>query len=100
MLFLPPRSVAHRIPGRRDPFFRDVTHVLPGAPAALVHMTSPRVIELPRRLEPVGRDTFLGAPANDTPHTVAYVGNVVALRPRDALGLRAPSGRPTPPAAA
>ena len=25
------------------------------------HMTSPRVTELPRRLEPVGRDTFLGA---------------------------------------
>lgn len=63
-------------------------------------MTSPRVIELPRRLEPVGRDTFLGGPAVDAPHRVAYVGNVVALRPRDALGLRRPGGQPTPPAAA
>ncbi len=63
-------------------------------------MTSPRVIELPRKLEPVGRDTFLGGREIDVPRSVAYVGNVVALRPRDALGLRRPSQQPMPPAAA
>lgn len=63
-------------------------------------MTSPRVIELPRSLEPVGRDTFLGGAESDASRSVAYVGNVVALRPRDALGLRRPTGQPTPPAAA
>jgi hypothetical protein len=61
-------------------------------------MTSPRVIELPRRLEPVGRDTFLG-PASGAVRPVSYVGNVVALRPRDARALR-PAGQPAPPAAA
>ena len=50
-------------------------------------MTSPRVIELPRRLEPVGRDTFLAEP----PRTQAQGDNVVALRP--------PPAEP-PPAAA
>jgi hypothetical protein len=63
-------------------------------------MTSPRVIELPRRLEPVGRDTFLGGPAVDAGRPVAYVKNVVALRPRDALGLHRPAAQPRPPAAA
>ncbi len=63
-------------------------------------MTSPRVIELPRRLEPVGADTFLAGRDIDVPGTVAYVGNVVALVPRDALGLRRPAAPPTPPAAA
>lgn len=48
-------------------------------------MTSPRVIELPRRLEPVSRDTFLGVPDHDVPRPVTYVGNVVPLRPRGAL---------------
>jgi hypothetical protein len=58
-------------------------------------MTSPRVIELPRRLEPVGRDTFLGAAEVEAFPPVSYVGNVVALRSRDAL-----AGQPAPPAAA
>jgi hypothetical protein len=77
-------------------------------------MTSPRVIELPRRLEPVGRDTFLGPTEADAPRddrgmgTVVVLrprddhrmGTVVALRPRDARGLRGRDRRPTPPAAA
>jgi hypothetical protein len=63
-------------------------------------MTSPRVIELPRRLEPVGRDTFLGAAETDAARPVSYVGNVVALRSRDGRGLRRPAGEPAPPAAA
>ena len=46
-------------------------------------MTSPRVIELPRRLEPVARDTFLGASEIGAPRAVSYLGNVVALRPRE-----------------
>jgi hypothetical protein len=56
-------------------------------------MTSPRVIELPRRLEPVACDTFLGAHA---PRAVSHVGNVVALRPRDAFGERRPPVPPPP----
>ena len=63
-------------------------------------MTSPRVTELPRRLEPAGRDTFLTAAEADASSSVAYVGNVVALRPRDALGRRRPGGEPVPPSAA
>jgi hypothetical protein len=64
-------------------------------------MTSPRVIELPRRLEPVARDTFLATVEVDAPRAVSHVGNVVALRPRAA---RSRNGRPPapwqPPAAA
>jgi hypothetical protein len=48
-------------------------------------MNSPRVIELPRRLEPVSRDPFLDRLAD-----------VVELRPRrDAESLRQPA--PPPP---
>jgi len=65
-------------------------------------MTSPRVTELPRRLEPVARDTFLGAVEVDAPRPVSHVGNVVALRPRAAR--RTSASRPPaprrPPAAA
>lgn len=57
-------------------------------------MTSPRVIELPRRLEPVSRDTFLAAADAGAPRPVAQLGNVVALHPRNA------PEQPTPPAAA
>jgi hypothetical protein len=46
-------------------------------------MTTPRVVELPRRLEPISRDTFLGAGEAEAPLAV-----VVALRPRGALGSR------------
>jgi hypothetical protein len=77
-------------------------------------MISPRVTELPRRLEPVGRDTFLGATEADAPRadrgmgTVVALhpradrrmGTVVALRPRDARGPRGRDRRPTPPTAA
>ena len=59
-------------------------------------MTSPRVIELPRRLEPVARDTFLGAVEAGAPRAVSYLGNVVALRPRDGRGAPVP---PRPAAA-
>jgi hypothetical protein len=41
-------------------------------------MTTPRVTELPRRLEPSSRDTFLG-PADEAPLAV-----VLQMRPRDA----------------
>lgn len=57
-------------------------------------MTSPRVIELPRRLEPVSRDTFLAVADAEAPRPVAHLGNVVSLRPRNA------PEQPTPPAAA
>jgi hypothetical protein len=63
-------------------------------------MTSPRVIELPRRLEPVARDTFLGGIDVDGARAVAHLATVVALRPRDALGLRRPPVAPQPPTAA
>jgi hypothetical protein len=63
-------------------------------------MTSPRVIELPRRLEPVARDTFLGAVETGAPRAVSYLGNVVALRPRDVRGLREAPAPPPRPAAA
>jgi hypothetical protein len=62
-------------------------------------MTSPRVIELPRRLEPVVRDTFLGAVEPDAPSAVSHLHNVVTLRPRNASGRQWPA-HPAPPAAA
>ena len=56
-------------------------------------MTTPRVTELPRRLEPICSDTFLGARADDArppaPRSLSAVresrppGNVLQLRPRD-----------------
>ena len=53
-------------------------------------MTTPRVTELPRRLEPVGPDTFLGAVVLEFPQPVARAGNVIALRPPDAIALQPP----------
>ncbi len=53
-------------------------------------MTTPRVTELPRRLEPSSRDTFLGA-REDAPIDRRPLATVVALRPRDPL---APRRRP------
>ena len=64
-------------------------------------MTSPRVIELPRRLEPVSPDTFLGV-VLAFPPPVRGAG-VVTQRPRAARGLDgrpAPAPAPPPPAAA
>ncbi len=63
-------------------------------------MTSPRVTELPRRLEPVSPDTFLGGDVLEfTPPTCRA--NVVALRPGDAgVPQRRPAPAPPPPAAA
>jgi len=61
-------------------------------------MTSPRVVELPRRLEPVSRDTFLSDA--DAPRHDAHVAPVISLRPRDARGLRRPTGEPVSPIAA
>ena len=58
-------------------------------------MTTPHVTELPRCLEAVGRDTFLGAPLLDVPPQAVAHG-VVALRPQDA----APRLRPPAPLAA
>ena len=58
--------------------------VSPGVFGVLVGMTSPRVIELPRRLEPVARDPFLDR--------VALLAEVVPLHPPDPE----PSG-PQPP---
>jgi hypothetical protein len=49
-------------------------------------MTTPRVVELPRRLEPISRDTFLATGEIDVPLAV-----VVTLRPRDARGMRRPT---------
>lgn len=83
-------------------------------------MTSPRVVELPRRLEPVGSDTFLAGCESQArlravarqdvdgglhrpsslPRPVSYVGNVVALRPRDGIGRRRPPTHPAAPTAA
>ena len=63
-------------------------------------MTSPRVIELPRRLEPVGRDTFNNAAEVAAARPVSCVSNVVALRLRDGRDMRRPAGGPEPPAAA
>lgn len=62
-------------------------------------MTSPRVIELPRRMEPVGRDTFLDV-VEVVPVDAAPPSNVVALRSRAVRpALRLPGG-PSPRAAA
>jgi hypothetical protein len=63
-------------------------------------MTSPRVIELPRRMEPVSPDTFLGGVVLEfTPPTRRS--NVVALHPGDtAVPPRHPAPSPLPPAAA
>lgn len=46
-------------------------------------MTTPRVIELPRRLEPVGRDTFLGGAAIEAP--TPQINNVITLAGRNAV---------------
>jgi hypothetical protein len=57
-------------------------------------MNSPRVIELPRRLEPVTRDTFLGG-------TEATLAEVIAFRSRERLAVAQPRPiAPAPPAAA
>jgi hypothetical protein len=52
-------------------------------------MKSPSVIELPRRLEPVTRDTFLGG-------TEAPLAKVIAFRSRERRAL--PQLRPVAPA--
>ncbi|HWC26927.1 MAG TPA: hypothetical protein VG474_10115 [Solirubrobacteraceae bacterium] len=57
-------------------------------------MTSPRVIELPRRLEPVERDTFLAAVRVGAGRAAGRAGKVVALRPRAAVDPRRPDSRP------
>jgi hypothetical protein len=61
-------------------------------------MTTPRVIEMPRRLEPISADTFLGGCASDVPPSAAPaappvcesrpLAAVVQLRPRDPLAAR------------
>lgn len=43
-------------------------------------MTTPRVVELPRRLEPTSADTFLGAERAEEPP----LAEVIVLRPRAA----------------
>lgn len=63
-------------------------------------MTTPRVIELPRRLEAVGRDTFLGVAEGSQQTTpVARIGNVVALRSRATVTQLHGTAPPLPPAA-
>lgn len=57
-------------------------------------MNSPRVIELPRRLEPVTRDTFLGG---GDAMTRAGLAQVIQFVPRDRRVQRRP--RPAAPAA-
>ena len=47
-------------------------------------MTTPHVTELPRRLEPIGTDTFLGGCESEARPLAA----VVQLRPRDPLAAR------------
>ena len=59
-------------------------------------MTTPRVTELPRRLEPVGRDTFLGAVVLEFPQPVARAGNVIALQPPDAIARIRPQSPQSP----
>lgn len=61
-------------------------------------MTTPRVVELPRRLEPTSADTFLGGCESD----VLPLAVVLPLRARDsAAGRRSPrprrGSRPTRP---
>ncbi len=53
-------------------------------------MTTPRVTELPRRLEPSSRDTFLGSSAADDHAPLAAV---VQLRPGAPLTARRSSKR-------
>jgi len=56
-------------------------------------MTTPRVIELPRRLEPTSTDTFLSGCEGDP----RPLGVVVPLRARDATGaVRSPHPRRGP----
>jgi hypothetical protein len=63
-------------------------------------MTSPRVIELPRRMEPVSPDTFLGGVVLEFAPP-ARRANVFALRPGDmGVAPRHPAPAPPPPAAA
>jgi len=57
-------------------------------------MTSPRVIELPRRMEPVSPDTFLGGVVVEFPPRPARSANVVGQRAGDAHARR---WRPAPP---
>jgi hypothetical protein len=69
--------------------------VPPGVPP---YMNSPRVTELPRRLEAVTRDTFLGA--SDT-RPRPRGAEVIAFRARGRRALSQPRrGAPAPPAAA
>jgi hypothetical protein len=52
-------------------------------------MTTPRVTELPRRLEPSGADTFLGGSSTKPPSRDARpLATVLPLRPRDPLASR------------
>jgi hypothetical protein len=59
-------------------------------------MTTPRVIEMPRRLEPISADTFLGGCVSDAPPPAPApavcearpLAAVVQLRPRDPLATR------------
>jgi hypothetical protein len=62
-------------------------------------MTSPRVVELPRRLEPVSRDTFLSGDVH-VPRSDTRIAPVIALRRRDAHRPLRTAGEPTPPLAA
>jgi hypothetical protein len=63
-----------------------------------LYMNSPRVIELPRRLEAVTRDTFLAGSETGSRHRSA---EVIAFRPRARLVRPQPRrGAPAPPAAA
>ncbi len=63
-------------------------------------MTSPRVIELPRRLEPVGPDTFLGGVVLDFAPPVRGA-DVVALHPGESPSRHVRTAPlPSPPAAA
>ena len=64
-------------------------------------MTTPRVTELPRRLEPIGSDTFLGGREDEArppaPPSLAIARElrplaiVLPLRPRDPLAARRPA---------
>jgi len=57
-------------------------------------MTTPRVTELPRRMEPIGADTFLG----ESPQRPSAV--VLQFRPRSGRPRpRLVRGAPAPPAA-
>jgi hypothetical protein len=63
-------------------------------------MTTPRVTELPRRLEPVDRDTFVSAVVLDFPRPAARATNVVALRSAGAVARLRPRAPQPPPVAA